>query len=196
MAQTQSRLLALPPELRNVIWELTLLRSSNIRVENDIFAHDIHVGESVQPSLALVSRQVRCEALPIYYSANTFELYTILPAQWYITFDWLRSNKHHLNHLRKLRCSGYSTLDKSLSDDGAKHLRISIDVGMWPTMDMVCIDIPANEREQKPYAMAQKGRLHTLVCGHMQGRVDGYLTGDEWADVFGALAEILDWRYV
>ncbi|KAK4546753.1 hypothetical protein LTR36_001485 [Oleoguttula mirabilis] len=65
------RLLELPPELRNHIYELalpTVARWSAIEkyTESDLPNH--------QPALTRVSRQIRAEALPLYYHNLTVEL--------------------------------------------------------------------------------------------------------------------------
>ncbi|KAF7195113.1 hypothetical protein HII31_03581 [Pseudocercospora fuligena] len=68
----RSSLFSLSAELRNAIYEEVLLEE-----EHPINMQDDHVMDSSLtappiPSLLHVSQQVRCEAAPIYYGANTF----------------------------------------------------------------------------------------------------------------------------
>ena len=60
----QSRLLALPAELRNRIYEYALLQDGGIRV----------MPRLSQPSLLLTSRQICQESLQIWYNRNDFEV--------------------------------------------------------------------------------------------------------------------------
>lgn len=57
----------LPPELRNLIYEMVLLRSTPIRIRT--WRRDF-VGR--QAPLLKTCRQIRNEALPIFYQSNTF----------------------------------------------------------------------------------------------------------------------------
>ena len=65
-------LLALPPELRNVIYEHTLISDEPIQI------HRTHSAETITPTsphpLLHVCRQIRNEASPIYYSGNIFQI--------------------------------------------------------------------------------------------------------------------------
>ncbi|KAK3648882.1 hypothetical protein LTR56_003832 [Elasticomyces elasticus] len=71
-------LLGLPPELRNRIFELTLVvpcaisigQSVNRRLPDRTIAHDRAILQ--QPPLTRVNRQTRSEALAIFYGQNTF----------------------------------------------------------------------------------------------------------------------------
>jgi hypothetical protein len=58
-----SRLMTLPLEVRQRIWRLVV-------VEKDFFVYPVISPE--QPDLAMTSRQIRGEVLPLYYRENTF----------------------------------------------------------------------------------------------------------------------------
>jgi hypothetical protein len=60
-----SRLMKLPLELRQRIWRLVV-------VETQFFVYPAISAE--QPDLAMTSRQIRSEVLPVYYGENTFAL--------------------------------------------------------------------------------------------------------------------------
>lgn len=70
---TTSSLLELPPELRNYIYELVLVEPSTIKLVTLRDAWDI--SKVRRPTMAGICKQIRQEALPIYYERNTFELY-------------------------------------------------------------------------------------------------------------------------
>lgn len=62
-ASTGSRLMTLPLEVRQRIWRLVV-------VETQFFVYPAVSAE--QPDLAMTSRQIRSEVLPLYYGENTF----------------------------------------------------------------------------------------------------------------------------
>jgi len=57
-------LLDLPPELRNTVYELTLVSETPIKPLED----------RQQPAISNLCRQIRAESLPVYYSVNSFVL--------------------------------------------------------------------------------------------------------------------------
>ena len=65
---TTSRLLELPPELRNYVYELSVVSNTSIVIEPGDKST-----RAKQPPLILVNRQIRSEALLIFYAQNTFE---------------------------------------------------------------------------------------------------------------------------
>lgn len=62
---TGSRLLQLPPELRNMIWEYAVVDSRIITIDTNGLQ---------EPSLLTTSKEIRQEAVTIFYSENRFEL--------------------------------------------------------------------------------------------------------------------------
>ncbi|KAK5124260.1 hypothetical protein LTR85_001963 [Meristemomyces frigidus] len=83
-----SPLLALPPELRNHIYEDTIADGENVIIAEDGTMQS-------QPSLLLTCRQIRAESLPLYYD-NTFRL-TISDDDKATAIAWLHSlapNEH------------------------------------------------------------------------------------------------------
>ena len=68
------RVMELPRELRDAIWELAVVNTTS-------FVHpDTDTGKE-QPDLAMTSRQVRNEVLPIYYGKNVFAVEVTGPLQ-------------------------------------------------------------------------------------------------------------------
>lgn len=61
--ERESRLLTLPPELRNIIYRHTLV-DGTFKIYGS--------GPSTQPSLLQVNHQIRHEAIQLYYSENFF----------------------------------------------------------------------------------------------------------------------------
>ena len=73
----ECRLLKLPPELRNYIWELVVLRDQpiNMRVGRRIWNADGTPSVCLkQPALAATCKQTRHEVLGMYYSGNSFTI--------------------------------------------------------------------------------------------------------------------------
>lgn len=67
-AASRCRLLELPAELRNHIYEFVVLQESRVSIFTWLPAHE----EDAQPALSLTCRQIRNECLPVYYDVNTF----------------------------------------------------------------------------------------------------------------------------
>ncbi|KAK5704352.1 hypothetical protein LTR97_003370 [Elasticomyces elasticus] len=65
--QTCSRLLDLPPELRNAIYEYALVIHQPITISK--------TSQWTQPGLLRACKQIRQEAAPIYYGMNQFHIY-------------------------------------------------------------------------------------------------------------------------
>ncbi|KAK4890306.1 hypothetical protein LTR27_010949 [Elasticomyces elasticus] len=60
-----SLLLALPPELRNRIWEHTVSREPHVTIDKETWR---------QPPLLRTCKQIRQEAAPMYYGLNKFSI--------------------------------------------------------------------------------------------------------------------------
>lgn len=67
----QSPLSILPPELRNRIYDLTLVENDNITT-NVTPMYDTPSRLWKPPPILQSCRQLRAEALPVYYGSNTF----------------------------------------------------------------------------------------------------------------------------
>lgn len=61
---TQSRLLSLPAELRNSIYELALIEPHYIQIDSNL----------KEPGVLHVNRQIHKEARSVWYTSNTFEV--------------------------------------------------------------------------------------------------------------------------
>ncbi|KAK4910652.1 hypothetical protein LTR49_020687 [Elasticomyces elasticus] len=83
-------LLRIPPELRNLIYELVLIKDDHISVKDWAFC-------CVGPALLQTSRLIRSEASPLFYGGNKFEgsWVTDFPSMpLYVTPASLRLMKH------------------------------------------------------------------------------------------------------
>lgn len=69
-------LLSIPPELRALIFDFALTAPNPlVAFRLDPYQRDTYT-EATQPALTKVSRQLRHEAIPIFYASNTFILHT------------------------------------------------------------------------------------------------------------------------
>ncbi|KAF2162642.1 hypothetical protein M409DRAFT_26883 [Zasmidium cellare ATCC 36951] len=74
-----NRLLTLPPELRNKVYTLTLIQPTAIQISERSTAPStaaqgatLHYNRLIEPALLFSCRQIRFEALPIFYGENVF----------------------------------------------------------------------------------------------------------------------------
>lgn len=100
--------LKLSRELRNAIYKLVVTSSSPIsplhKINKTVMSLPIveHPHEK-QPAITRVSRQLRSEALPIYYSENTFE-FTNFPRRSDSPFSrFLKIGDESLKHIRTVK---------------------------------------------------------------------------------------------
>ncbi|EME49462.1 hypothetical protein DOTSEDRAFT_19906 [Dothistroma septosporum NZE10] len=98
---TSSRLLDLPAEIRSLIYEYAVASDKTVvTFRLDSYQRDDY-DHATLPSLASVSRQVRSESLPAFYSCNDFILHTESPKAEEAN-GWLRLNCNYLGLLRKV----------------------------------------------------------------------------------------------
>ncbi|EMF16974.1 uncharacterized protein SEPMUDRAFT_146088 [Sphaerulina musiva SO2202] len=97
-----ARLLTLPLEIRELVWEHVLTEADQTLVtfRLDAFQREYY-SYSTQPALARVSRQIRSESLPIWYERNRFIFHTE-DAKAQDVRTWLRCNELHLEHIRHI----------------------------------------------------------------------------------------------
>ncbi|KAF2769622.1 hypothetical protein EJ03DRAFT_327227 [Teratosphaeria nubilosa] len=83
-SKTPNLLMTLPAELRNNIYEFVL---REIRILH------VHDKDFQEPALLCVSKEIRSEALPLYYGINNFSIYLNLGDERNIgrLVDWLQS---------------------------------------------------------------------------------------------------------
>jgi hypothetical protein len=67
-----SGLFSLPRELRDIIWEYVITDGRTIPIFQEIYDPCREDLSPYQPALCRVSRQIRSESLPLFYSRNTF----------------------------------------------------------------------------------------------------------------------------
>lgn len=90
----ECRLLDLPAELRNDIYRLVVLQTDDIVVSTEGIN---------EPPLLKACKQIRVEALPIYYAENSFEL-QIRDCNSNAVFKWEQSVRCRILLQRKVKC--------------------------------------------------------------------------------------------
>ncbi|TKA75986.1 hypothetical protein B0A55_03254 [Friedmanniomyces simplex] len=98
-AQEKCRFLTLPPELRNHIYELALVDTNPISIP---WMYMLRSKEPSEPSLLRTCHRIRDEALPIFYSSNTFETSIIGLGEWFRRLPDVK-----LGMLENVRVIGY-----------------------------------------------------------------------------------------
>ena len=87
--------LKIPPELRNTIYTLTLVFDEPIEIKT-------HTNErspgDMEPALLAINRQIRAEALPVFYGMNTFT--TVEQVDWGYNVHKIPLKLKHLGHER------------------------------------------------------------------------------------------------
>ncbi|KAK5113577.1 hypothetical protein LTR85_010805 [Meristemomyces frigidus] len=132
------RLLELPPELRDAIFEFALTSDKTlVTFRLDTYQRDSYT-QATQPPLTRVSRQLRHESIPIYYAANDFVLHTEgIKAE--NARRWLECNERYLLRLRRvsLWVRYASSTNAGSSSQGALSVGMKRDVaaGCWKVDD-------------------------------------------------------------
>ena len=83
-----SQLLGLPAELRNKIYRLALLSTEKIEVSDN--------NKPKEPSLLMVNKQIRKEAIGIYYSENHFR-FVVKAFNSAFLQEWFQGSKDRIN---------------------------------------------------------------------------------------------------
>jgi hypothetical protein len=94
-------LLTIPPELRNLIFSFVLVADEPLAGSRELYSNRLHGYPTPHP-LCRVSKQVRLEALKVFYGYNTFHFHTIngSPLKWY-----QQTSLHHsdgVNHAMRI----------------------------------------------------------------------------------------------
>ncbi|KAK4959837.1 hypothetical protein LTR10_002725 [Elasticomyces elasticus] len=109
---TPSRLLDLPPEIRNQICTLAVTATVSLLVP----ATCDHVGwqDAAQPAITRVNRQIRKEALPIFYCENIFEAHVhSLDFGYFLSFMQI-IGPQNIRNMRNVKVS--TPADSSIMD--------------------------------------------------------------------------------
>ncbi|KAK5709580.1 hypothetical protein LTR17_019664 [Elasticomyces elasticus] len=106
-------LLTIPRELRDQIWEKAVIENKPIQVcQSDEYAR-FRFFPNREPALLHVSRQLREEALPIYYGCNIFSAESVFGV-----VEWLEHlSDDKLKALKNVRPFCYSTWEWQRPDD-------------------------------------------------------------------------------
>ncbi|KAK5741907.1 hypothetical protein LTR17_003655 [Elasticomyces elasticus] len=106
---TLPQLLRLPPELRNLIYELVLIKDEPISVRDWKLC-------CVGPALIRTSRLVRSETMPIFYGANKFE------GSWVTDFSSMPASvaPNSLHRMKQLRFNGDAYMRERVESEGKK----------------------------------------------------------------------------
>jgi hypothetical protein len=134
----RSRLLDLPTELREYIFSLVVTSEKPIiAAELDKYQAESYEQAS-QPSITKVSRQIRREALPLYFERNEIIMYTD-GDKYRGAQNWLQDNQSHLSKLWRLALwVRYQDLESGISHSSgiiSVHLRHDPRLGRWVVDD-------------------------------------------------------------
>ena len=92
--RTNMRFLELPAELRNTIYDLVLTNGDTLEIRH---RHVFEINHGSVRALTQVSKQVRAECLPLYYTSNSFLLLSMDDC-----VAWLNIVGRDCRHLRAL----------------------------------------------------------------------------------------------
>jgi len=128
VASDMPRLLELPPEIRNTIYEHALVFSQPLQVRHK---HIYDINQTDRAPLQ-ACQQIRREALSIYYSSNTFIFSSIHDLE-----DWLDTTRHSLTRIREVRLApgpleghNYDFRETQTPHNGERHeIRLALSEG-------------------------------------------------------------------
>lgn len=186
------RLLELPPELRDAIFEFALTSEKTIvTFRLDGYQKDSYT-QAIQPPLTQVNRQVRHESIPIYYASNDFVLHT----EGNKSDDarrWLVCNERYLLKLRRVSLwvrYAAITHDRS-SSNGA------LSIAMWRDVTAGCWKVDDEWRwitvVRKPAALQSDAKL---LLQHLRSLLVNESTSHLSADGFTELLQDLRTHYM
>lgn len=121
-------LLDLPKELRDQIVSSILIKPQNtITMLSNSHCFQSEVSAS-QPTISMVSKQLRAEALPIFYSSNHFLAELSNPDDLATARNWLAAiGDGNVRHLRHLVLSGWTKVERhEQGRPGHQHLYIRL----------------------------------------------------------------------
>ncbi|KAK4496995.1 hypothetical protein PRZ48_011444 [Zasmidium cellare] len=105
----KATLLGLPQELRDLILCHILIKPTNTITMLPNFSCHANEISALQPPIGQVNRQLRHEALPVFYSANTFTAQLDNALDLDIALSWLTAiGDANISHLRKLILCGWT----------------------------------------------------------------------------------------
>jgi len=179
-------LLSLPPELREQIFSHAVTspnQTTTFRLDKyQLETYD----QARQPALLLANRQIRHEALPLYYSNNDFVLHTEgLKAQ--DAARWLDRNQAHLGKLGCVKVwVRFVAGDERAPRSGAFEVECRHDVrsGRW----VVGEEWKWITVVRKPEGVEWDGRVLVTFLGQLVGgRGRGEMGAEEWVEVLRGL---------
>lgn len=158
---SQNSLLSLPPELRNEIYSLALVKDTPITVSTSL-------PYLKEPALLAVNQQMRSETLPIWYSENTFQINGSSPA-----VKLLRSlSAEKLRLLKALRINTGESMRMDYAEDRIKQLirafgsnglskqTVRFTTARWPSVWLSLADIKRIKREDATRATFAQTENH------------------------------------
>jgi hypothetical protein len=183
----RSRLLDLPAELREYIFSLVVTSEKpTVAFELDKYQKESYE-QAAQPSLTKVSRQVRREALPLYFERNEIIVYTD-GDKYHGARNWLQDNQSHLSKLCRLAFwVRYQDLESGLSHASgviSVQLRHDPRLGHWVVDDkwrwITVVRKPA-DAEQDGVLLCQ------LLTKLVDKRSRANLTAEDYSDIMFSL---------
>jgi hypothetical protein len=142
------RFTALPPELRNNIYQLVVVQDEPVRLR--CFR---------PPAITRVCRRLRAEALPVFFDVNTFAAEVIAPVRWdyyaMATAQYLRKDDVRYQSIGTLRISADSIKLFKVTEKVTARIR---------NLDFVMVDIDAQRKHMSVEF------LPAVVCMRSQGQ--------------------------
>ena len=106
------RLLDLPKELRLIIYTFAVASPNSLGVSKGVHRNGQcrlrqHDEASLVPSICQTTQMIRAEALPIFFSINSFELATGARINRALSVDWVNLHAASLDQLRDVSLKGW-----------------------------------------------------------------------------------------
>lgn len=104
-----AHLLGLPRELRDMVIEQIIIKTTNTITMLPNFGCHKNEISAAQPAICCVNRQLRNECLPTFYSANTFTAQLDNEPDLETAKAWLEAiGDHNIRHLRRVIMCGWT----------------------------------------------------------------------------------------
>lgn len=199
----RSRLLLLPPELRNRIWEYAAPSADKVGPAIRTHLHYVPTcglpdwrrqqRRSVrEPAITQVSHQIHNETRGLYYVSNTFAVKHVIKEDMETVGEWLGIVGECAKHIKQVVVSGHMDPDPNGMSVDQCDIKITISLGTGMTgpevstnLEVFCVGNKLANHDMRRTSLADRSR--ELAQRLMEGKGRSWLDAGDWQAVIGGI---------